>query len=184
MPNMSKTATSHKILLPMATLSGFFSCTLYPPHHTCTNASCLCSRSGKLLKKEEQRQGVLYTLDKGALPICSVHLYCHACNTNYHHDFHVQAGTHTYYDAIPDVIQVGEHQFVECQLIQLWVTSMLVSWTVGIQDDISLPLTCHHVDSRLHCHHLSSTSIDIPVTRLDTSCYTLRDAEVRFGPVL
>ncbi|KAF8231667.1 hypothetical protein L208DRAFT_1019704, partial [Tricholoma matsutake] len=78
--------------------------TLYPPHHTCTNASCLHSRSGKLfawLLKKEQRQGVLYTLDKGALPIHSVHLYCHTCNTNYHHNFCVQAGTQTYYDVIP-----------------------------------------------------------------------------------
>ena len=50
--------------------------TLYPPQHTCINPSCECSRSGQLLKKEEQRQAVLYTLDKGAVPVRSVHLYC------------------------------------------------------------------------------------------------------------
>lgn len=50
-------------------------CTLYPPQHTCINANCSRSRTGMLLKKEEQRQAVLYTLDKGALPVCSVHLY-------------------------------------------------------------------------------------------------------------
>ena len=50
--------------------------TLYPPQHTCINASCSRSRTGKLLKKEEQQQAVLYTLDKGALPARSVHLYC------------------------------------------------------------------------------------------------------------
>jgi hypothetical protein len=36
----------------------------------------------------------------------------------------------TYYDGIPDVIQVGEHQFAERRLIQLWITLMLVSWQV------------------------------------------------------
>ena len=50
--------------------------TLYPPQHTCTNPSCERSQSGHLLKKEEQRQAVLYTLDKGAIPVRSVHLYC------------------------------------------------------------------------------------------------------------
>lgn len=50
--------------------------TLYPPQHTCTNSSCERSQSGQLLKKEEQRQAVLYTLDKGAIPVRSVHLYC------------------------------------------------------------------------------------------------------------
>jgi hypothetical protein len=50
--------------------------TLYPPQHTCTNPSCERSQSGHLLKKEEQRQAVLYTFDKGAIPVRSVHLYC------------------------------------------------------------------------------------------------------------
>ncbi|KAF8220740.1 hypothetical protein L208DRAFT_1332096 [Tricholoma matsutake] len=105
--------------------------TLYPPQHNCTNASCSCSRTGKLLKKQEQQQGVLYTLDKGALPVQSIHLYCNECNTNYHHNFQFHGGIHTYYDGIPDIIQGGEHQFAEKQLIQLWITLMLVSWTLA-----------------------------------------------------
>lgn len=36
---------------------------------------------------------------------------------------------HTY-DGIPSIIQVGEHQFAEKQLIELWITMMLVSWQV------------------------------------------------------
>jgi hypothetical protein len=55
--------------------------TLYPPQHTCTNTSCSHSRTGKLLKKEEQWQAVLYTMDKGAVPVCSVHLYCDGIQT-------------------------------------------------------------------------------------------------------
>ncbi|KAF8225954.1 hypothetical protein L208DRAFT_1503394, partial [Tricholoma matsutake] len=103
--------------------------TLYPPQQTCVNPSCSYSQTGKLLKKEEQHQGVLYTLDKGAVPVRSVHLYCAACNTNYHHNFHIKNGIWTYYDSIPDIIPIGEHQFAEKQLIQLWITLMLVSWT-------------------------------------------------------
>ena len=52
------------------------------------------------------------------------------CNINYHHNFRVEGGRRIYYDAdIPDVIQVGEHQFVEHKVIQLWITLMVVSWT-------------------------------------------------------
>jgi hypothetical protein len=96
------------------------------------------------LKKEEQRQGVLYTLDKGAVPVRSVHLYCagmgctvdhmrdtdflQACNMNYHHNFHIKDGIRTYSDSILDIIPIGEHQFAEKRLIQLWITLMLVSW--------------------------------------------------------
>ncbi|KAF8220742.1 hypothetical protein L208DRAFT_1332085, partial [Tricholoma matsutake] len=39
-------------------------------------------------------------------------------------------GIHTYYDGIPDIIQGGEHQFAKKQLIQLWITLMLVSWYI------------------------------------------------------
>lgn len=35
--------------------------TLYPPQHTCTNASCSRSETGKLLKQVDQCKGVLYT---------------------------------------------------------------------------------------------------------------------------
>ena len=50
-----------------------------------------------------------------------------ACNTNYHHNFSVKDGLHTYYDGIPGTIQVGEHQFVERRVIELWISMMLLS---------------------------------------------------------
>ena len=123
--------------------------TLYLPQHTCINPSCERCQSGHLLKKEEQRQAVLYTLDKGAIPVRSVHLYCDSelsqligstsvqkqcllviseCRTNYYHNFRVKAAVRIYYDGIPDIIQVGEHQFIEGKLIRLWIMMMLVSW--------------------------------------------------------
>jgi hypothetical protein len=53
------------------------------------------------------------------------------CQTNYHHNFQVKNGVRTYYDGIPSIIQVGEHQFAEKRLVQLWITLMLVSWQVS-----------------------------------------------------
>lgn len=49
---------------------------LYPPQHTCLHPDCTRSKKGQALKKAEQRQAVLYTLDSGVLPVWSVHLYC------------------------------------------------------------------------------------------------------------
>jgi len=50
-----------------------------------------------------------------------------ACKVNYHHNFCVRENKRIYYnDAIPDVIQVGEHQFVERHVIELWINSMVV----------------------------------------------------------
>ena len=53
-----------------------------------------------------------------------------ACKVNYHHNFGVRNDQRIYYDnGIPDIIQIGEHQFVECDVVKLWITSMVVSWT-------------------------------------------------------
>ncbi|KAF8228308.1 hypothetical protein L208DRAFT_1292379 [Tricholoma matsutake] len=133
---------------------GLFAHTLYPPQHACTNPSCSCSRMGKLLKKEEQRQAVLYTMDKGVLPVHSVHLYCDECKTNYHCNFWVNKGVCTYY-GIPAVIQVGEHQFAERWLIQLWITLMLVSWQV------------HPMTSAINCAWLYNLSLSDTVPPSD-----------------
>lgn len=55
------------------------------------------------------------------------------CRTNYHHNFHVKDGVRTYHDGVPDVIQVGEHQFVEQRVIQMWRDMMLVAWYVQLE---------------------------------------------------
>ncbi|KAG2029274.1 hypothetical protein BDR03DRAFT_881284, partial [Suillus americanus] len=101
---------------------------LFPPHHTCQTRDCPAHVQGTILKKA-QRQVVLYTLDNGPIATYSVHLYCAKCNTNYHHSFSVKAGVRTFYPGIPDILQVGGHQFVETKVVHLWRTMMLVSWT-------------------------------------------------------
>lgn len=52
-----------------------------------------------------------------------------ACRTNYHHNYTVQAGIRTYYGGVPDIIQVGEHQFVERRVLELFASQVLLSWT-------------------------------------------------------
>lgn len=52
-----------------------------------------------------------------------------ACNINYHYNFSVHQGQRTYYQDVSDILQIGEHQFAEVRLINLWITSMLVAWT-------------------------------------------------------
>lgn len=52
------------------------------------------------------------------------------CNTSYEHDYSVNANMRTYYDGIPDVIEVGEHQFVEREVLNLFTGLMLLSWLV------------------------------------------------------
>lgn len=50
------------------------------------------------------------------------------CNTNYHHDYSVKDDVRTYYGGIPDVVQVGDHQFVERVVLNLFIGLMLNSW--------------------------------------------------------
>ncbi|KAF8075121.1 hypothetical protein FPV67DRAFT_1575453, partial [Lyophyllum atratum] len=105
--------------------SGITSLTLYPPTQCCSSPDC--SRQ-KPLKKEESRQVVVYTLNKGVTPAWSIHLYCPDCRTNYHHNFSINNGTRTYYAQDHKYIQVGEHQFVEDRVINSWIAMMLVGW--------------------------------------------------------
>ncbi|KAJ7354118.1 hypothetical protein DFH08DRAFT_691424 [Mycena albidolilacea] len=102
---------------------GLASLTLYPPSHCCPD----CPGTGAL-KKAETRQAIVYTQASGAVPAWAVHLYCPNCNTNYHHNFSVQAGMRTYYGNKPTYIQISEHQFAERKLVGLWVSLMLVAW--------------------------------------------------------
>ncbi|KAJ6498189.1 hypothetical protein DFH09DRAFT_945566 [Mycena vulgaris] len=99
---------------------------IYPPTRTCANGDC--PKMGTVLKRAEQRQVVSYSLAQGARPAWSVHLSCPHCQTNYHNNFSVHAGIRTYYAGIPALIQIGEHQFAEIKLVNMWISSMLLGW--------------------------------------------------------
>ncbi|KAJ7916931.1 hypothetical protein B0H13DRAFT_1608848 [Mycena leptocephala] len=59
----------------------------------------------------------------------SVHLYCPHCNTSYQNNYSVRGGVRTYYAGVPSAIQVGEHQFIEQEVLSLFIGLMLISWT-------------------------------------------------------
>jgi hypothetical protein len=55
--------------------------------------------------------------------------FLHAeCYTSYEHCYFIKDNMRTYYKGIPDVIEVGEHQFVECEVLNLFAGLMLLSW--------------------------------------------------------
>ncbi|KAG2340594.1 hypothetical protein BDR05DRAFT_845112, partial [Suillus weaverae] len=81
-------------------------CILFLPHHTCQTCDCPAHHNFLFLT-------------------IMMHAKCH---TNYHHGFSVKAGVQTFYPGIPDILQVGGHQFVETKDIHLWHTMTLISW--------------------------------------------------------
>ena len=122
--------------------------TISPLSHYCMNTSCPRFQ-WMMLKKCEVRKVALFTVG-GTHPVHSLHLKCKhmflhyfkiiyfglilvltptECDINYHHNFRVFNGQHIYYDSLPDIIQVGEHQFIEWKLIDIWISMMLLAWT-------------------------------------------------------
>ena len=57
------------------------------------------------------------------------------CTTNYHHNYSINAEFRTYYGGVPNLIQVGEHQFIEkwVRVVDLFMGMMLVAWYVYTQ---------------------------------------------------
>ncbi|KDR67274.1 hypothetical protein GALMADRAFT_283614 [Galerina marginata CBS 339.88] len=52
-----------------------------------------------------------------------------SCGTTYYHNYQVKDGMRYYYDEeIPDIIQVGEHQFVEKRVLKMWCTDTNIAW--------------------------------------------------------
>ena len=52
------------------------------------------------------------------------------CHTSYHKNYSVCNGIRTYSPGIPELIQMGEHQFVEVAVVKMWRTEMLFGWYV------------------------------------------------------
>ena len=53
-----------------------------------------------------------------------------ACHINYHYNYSVQNNTRQYYPSMPEALQVGEHQYIERRVVDLWIHLMLSSWLV------------------------------------------------------
>ncbi|KAF8972915.1 hypothetical protein BDZ97DRAFT_1912520 [Flammula alnicola] len=104
---------------------GIAALSIYPPETTCTRDSC---PNTKPLKKEKPRQVVVYTLGNGVQAAWAVILSCPTCQTDYHNNFSVHSGERTYHREVPLYVQVGEHQFVENTVIQMWINNLLIAW--------------------------------------------------------
>ncbi|KAG6375794.1 hypothetical protein JVT61DRAFT_2647 [Boletus reticuloceps] len=104
-----------------------------------------------VLKKEEQHAVIAFTLADGAHPAWSVHLKCRLCHTNYHNNYSVQAGMRTYYPGVPPFVQVGEHQFVQRELVMQWMDLMQVAVSAT---------NCAHLYDIAQARRLSSHDVD------------------------
>ncbi|KAF8156137.1 hypothetical protein BJ912DRAFT_1027204 [Pholiota molesta] len=102
---------------------------LYPPVITCINPNC--TLGDKILRCTSQsgRQVVLYTFEDGACATYHFKLRCALCKTTYHHNYSVKDKIRTYYGRVPDVIEVGKHQFVCRKVANMFINLMLISWT-------------------------------------------------------
>ncbi|KAG2751907.1 hypothetical protein P692DRAFT_20871831 [Suillus brevipes Sb2] len=100
---------------------------LYPPIKICMNHECIAWQRETLLKKEEPHRIVLFTHGEGAKPGWTVHLRCRSCNMNYQANYSVKGTLRTYYQGIPQFIQVSDHQFVELQLAMQWMDLMQIA---------------------------------------------------------
>ncbi|KAG2038583.1 hypothetical protein BDR03DRAFT_981532 [Suillus americanus] len=124
---------------------------LFPPYRMCPGPDCSCTKRGLALHKVWQQRVVLFTLASGPCVAKAAHFYCEACKTDYFHNYSVSRAASdpqvfdpqdldtmgemtkprdcTYYTTVPANIQVAEHMYIECQVIELFITSMEVSWT-------------------------------------------------------
>ncbi|KAG2005882.1 hypothetical protein CC2G_002248 [Coprinopsis cinerea AmutBmut pab1-1] len=105
---------------------GIVAYTLYPPNIHCINHDC--TRTNPLKRELSMSSVLAFTKDDGVQAAYEVVTYCPDCNTSYHHNYSVQDKTRRYYEAMPEFIQVGEHQFVHVPVIRLWITQMLFGW--------------------------------------------------------
>jgi KDZ transposase family protein len=128
---------------------------LYPPNSKCINVTnCLNASKGLLRRKDGPRRVTVYYGINGAYVGFSVHLLCHRksrwtgfkfafhlqnqphdvdSTTNYHHNVSVNTEFRTYYGGVPNLIQVGEHQFIEKRVqrvVNLIIGMMLIAWYV------------------------------------------------------
>ncbi|THV00023.1 hypothetical protein K435DRAFT_606423, partial [Dendrothele bispora CBS 962.96] len=116
---------------------------LWPPTTVCINPRCKYVTANKKIKLQGlvEHEGVLYTKERGAIPIRTNQITCEGCRVVYHHDYYITTNSETkerkrfYYKSyedekpLPNVLQVSTHHFVEVSLVTMWRFTMLFSWT-------------------------------------------------------
>ncbi|PPR04238.1 hypothetical protein CVT24_013321 [Panaeolus cyanescens] len=102
---------------------GFMLRSLWPPVTFCTNTLCTAGDKTLSYYPGSKRKVVLYTLEDGA---CATY---HSCKTTYHNNYSVKDGIRTYYGGVPDIIEIGKHQFIGKNVANMFMSLMLISWT-------------------------------------------------------
>ncbi|KDR71533.1 hypothetical protein GALMADRAFT_102508 [Galerina marginata CBS 339.88] len=126
MPQMPLMVEDYRLFKVFGWPRGLTAISIYPQDDCCSNAQC--SNQTPLKKELSRKKAVVYTQSAGAQPAWNVSLYCPKCNTSYHNNYAVNGGNHIYHAGIPDLIQVGDHQFVEATLAYSWRAHMLFGW--------------------------------------------------------
>ena len=118
---------------------------IYPIDDCCPNIYC---DNQIPLKKEYRKKAIVFTQAAGVQPAWNMSLYCQSrsylfldletssrsiseCHTSYHKNYSVCNGQWTYSPGIPELIQIGEHQFVEVAVVKMWRAEMLFRWYVN-----------------------------------------------------
>ena len=157
---------------------------VYPPNSKCINVNCMNALEGLLHRKDGARKIMVYGIN-GAYVGFSVHLLCHCkwrvwdpfhsmliaeatswcchvgCSTNYHHNFSINAEFHTYYGGVPNLIQVGEHQFIEKRVFNLFIGMMLVAWYVYLNVWILLYWHLHQDIHNKCCMYIQQLYLEV-----------------------
>ena len=106
---------------------------------------------GTALKKQKSHNIVVFTLQRGPVPGWAESLICQGwfactvwcsgisvslcvlvgCNTHYYPNYSSLGGIRTYGHGVPDVVQVGEHQYVERLQLKSWSSLMVLGGGYG-----------------------------------------------------
>lgn len=132
------------------------------PIETCINEGC--QGAGKTLGgKNRPYQGVLFTRDRGVLPICISTLYCRCafssthitpvsvpdqyadCSTTYRPNYYVHnadnhAAVRQYASGIPQYLEITQHSYVERDLVEVFRNQMAFTQYVPLPYHPSLEM--------------------------------------------
>jgi hypothetical protein len=66
-----------------------------------------------------------------------------------------------YYAGVPDAVQIGEHQYIERKVAELFVNLMLISWYVYAQCSSTVWLRLYYRTSATNCARIYNESLGI-----------------------
>ncbi|KAK0449351.1 hypothetical protein EV421DRAFT_1889154 [Armillaria borealis] len=124
--------------------------TLRPPCNSCINPFCQYIGCDFKLQGAVQLNAILFTMSHGPIPIWVVHFMCYGCKQIYHHNYYIKNGMRFYYNIVPDIIQIGDHQFVEKRLVESWRLSMNLAWVFASN--------LANIYTQMHCQNLELPS--------------------------